>query len=70
MNEEKAVCIEYTNYRGKFGTRNVIPTTIRFDSNEWHPEPQWLLDAYDIDKHANRSFALKEIKSWKPLGDK
>ena len=31
---------------------------LRFGSTQWHPEPQWLLQAWDVDKDAERDFAL------------
>jgi predicted DNA-binding transcriptional regulator YafY len=64
-NENKIVKILYTNYKGETGWRNIIPTRVRFASSEWHPGEQWLLDALDVDKNAERSFAMKDIKEWK-----
>lgn len=59
------VTIRYTNYRGETADRTIIPKRLRFASSEWHPEEQWLLDAYDIDREAERSFAIKDIINWK-----
>jgi len=64
---EKMVKILYTNYRGETSIREIIPQKIWFGKTEWHPESQWLLDAYDINKKENRSFAIKDIKSWLTL---
>lgn len=61
---EKAVKIVYTNWRGETGVRRIIPKGIKFGANEWHPEPQWLLEALDIEKNADRAFALKDIHHW------
>jgi len=58
------VKIEYTNYRGEFITRNILPGIIYFGCNEWHTEVQWLLEAYELDKQAKRCFAMKDIKKW------
>ena len=33
---------------------------------EWHPEEQWILDAFDLDRNAERSFAFKDIVDWTP----
>lgn len=52
---------EYINYKGIKSTRNVIPMSLYFGSNEFHPENQWLMVAYDLDKHCERTFALKDI---------
>lgn len=50
----------YTNYRGEVSVRNVTPIDIEFGSTDWHPEPQWLMSAYDNDKGAHRVFALRD----------
>ena len=60
-----AVVIRYTNYRGETADRRIIPIGIRFGSCEWHPEEQWLLDAFDLDRGADRSFALKDVLQWR-----
>jgi predicted DNA-binding transcriptional regulator YafY len=59
-----AVQIHYTNHRGETARRRIIPHQIRFGASEWHPREQWLLDAYDVDKQAERSFALADIREW------
>jgi hypothetical protein len=58
------VTIDYTNWRGERAIRRVKPVRIRFGSNEWHREPQWLLYAVDVEKRALRAFALCSIHSW------
>ena len=62
--EKTVVTIRYTNYRGETGDRRIVPQRIRFGSTEWHREEQWLLDAFDIDRKADRSFAVKDILKW------
>lgn len=64
MNNEQIVTILYTNYKGKTSIRKVIPKEITFTHNEWHKEDQWLMLAFDIDKQADRTFAMKDIKCW------
>ena len=66
INMQELVNIVYTNYRGETAVRQVIPNKIWFGATDWHPEKQWLLDAYDVAKKADRSFAMKDIKSWFP----
>ena len=56
--------ILYTNYRGETSLRSIIPREIWFGKTEWHLGPQWFMDAYDIQRHAVRSFALKDIHRW------
>lgn len=59
--ENKQVSIIYTNYKEKTNQRSIIPKKIIFSSNEWHKEQQWFLIAYDIEKKADRTFAMKNI---------
>jgi hypothetical protein len=55
---QEAVALGYTNWRGEFAVRKIIPQSIWFGATEWHPEPQWLLKAIDVEKNAERDFAL------------
>lgn len=56
----------YTNWQGKSGTRRAMPFRIHFGQTPYHPEAQWLLSAYDLDKRAPRDFALRDISSFIP----
>lgn len=62
----QAVRIVYKNYRGEVAVRRIRPLAIWFGATEWHPEPQWLLSATDLDKGENRDFAIKDISKWVP----
>ena len=64
VDASKAVTILYTNYRGESAKRVIVPHSIWFGCTEWHPEDQWLLEAYDLDKQAFRSFALRGLEMW------
>lgn len=64
MDAESVVIIRYTNYRGETADRRIVPIRIRFGSTEWHPEPQWLLEAFDLDRGANRAFAMRDVLQW------
>lgn len=57
----QAVFIDYTNYRGVREIREITPIDIRWDSTAFHPEPQWLLRAFDTNSQAERSFAMVDI---------
>jgi predicted DNA-binding transcriptional regulator YafY len=61
---QKQVKILYTNYRGETSLRIIQPIKIWYGVTNWHTEPQWLLEAVDLEKKANRSFAMKDIRSW------
>ncbi len=61
------VTIRYTNYRGETADRQIVPDerTLRFEATEHHPDPQWVFDAYDTEKGATRTFAMKDVHFWK-----
>lgn len=50
----------YTNYRGERSLRRAVPRRLAFESTEWHRRPQWILYAFDLDKDAERGFALRD----------
>lgn len=51
----------YTNYKGNTGYRTVQVHGVYFGSTEYHPEPQWLMNAIDLDKKENRVYAMKDM---------
>lgn len=53
---------EYTNYRGETAMRWATPLEIRWGSTEWHPNPGWLMRAFDHEKGAVREFALGDCR--------
>jgi len=54
----KVVRFSYTNYKGVTSMRTVEPIAISFGSTEFHPDRQWLMKGYDLDKQDYRVFAL------------
>lgn len=62
--DDRPVCIDYTNHRGERRWRNVEPRKLYWGRTEWHPEPQWLLHAFDLDKMEDRDFAMAGIHQW------
>jgi hypothetical protein len=63
----QAIEILYTNYRGETARRKIIPESLRYGATEFHPEPQWLLDAFDLEKSASRTFAMRDVQEWKSV---
>jgi predicted DNA-binding transcriptional regulator YafY len=51
----------YSNWRGESAERDVEVVSLVFGHSEWHPDPQWLLEAYDHDRRAVRLFALRDM---------
>jgi hypothetical protein len=58
--QPSAVQMTYKNWRGEVAVRNIIPISVRYGNTEWHPEMGWLMLAFDVDKQAEREFALKD----------
>ncbi|WP_374327930.1 hypothetical protein [Paracoccus pantotrophus] len=56
------ITMTYRNYRGEIAERRIIPEWVGFGATDWHPEPQWLLRAFDLDKNARRDFALADCQ--------
>jgi hypothetical protein len=50
--------VTYTNWRGEMAERRIIPQRLWYGATDWHPTPGWLLDAFDVDRSAMRSFSL------------
>jgi predicted DNA-binding transcriptional regulator YafY len=60
----QAIRIHYTNYKGVKAWRAIVPGQIRFGATEHHPQEQWLMDAHDVEKDAQRTFAMRDIHEW------
>ena len=64
LNTEEFVIIDYTNWLGVRAKRLIRPggpegtPTLEFIKTEWHPDKQWILNAWDVRKNAYRSFAM------------
>lgn len=58
----------YINWKGEESRREVIPLKMHLGTNRWHPEKQWLLTAFDVNKEDVRDFAIKDITGfiWQP----
>lgn len=60
------VVIDYTNWRGERGERIIRPTRLWWGQTQYHPKPQFLLTALDVERNALRDFAMADIHSWQP----
>ena len=50
----------YTNHQGDVRERRVIPIMLWYGTTEYY-ESQWLLTAFDLERHAFRDFAVRNI---------
>lgn len=55
------VRFDYVNHRGVSENRTVVFRGLDFGSNEYYPEPQFLLRGWCLDRKAVRSFAIGRI---------
>jgi 8-oxo-dGTP pyrophosphatase MutT (NUDIX family) len=58
----KSFEFEYTNYTGETRTKKVTPKSIRFGLISEISEPEWILEAFDLDKNENQNFVMKNIQ--------
>lgn len=68
MEPMRGVMIDYTNWRGERRVRHVLPFDIAFRSSEWHPTPQWIVAACDLERDDGKllDFAMASIHAWTP----
>lgn len=52
----------YENHRKETDVRNVLPIRIYHGTTEYYPEPGYLLEAFDKDRGAVRTFSMSRIK--------
>lgn len=52
----------YVNYKGEEAWRDVTILSLHWGSTQWHAEPQLLLEVYDHEKTAHRTFAAKDVR--------
>jgi hypothetical protein len=52
----------YTNWRGETSERWATPLSFRWGVTDWHPEPGWLMRAFDHDRGEDREFFLADCR--------
>lgn len=70
MGDKKVVTLVYTNWKGETKERHVIPERVYWGHTEWHKEDQFLMECFDLNKQAKRTYALNCVKKWTPVGGK
>ena len=60
--KQAEVRFTYRNHRGEVAVRRARPMALIFGFDHWHPEPQWLMVAVDLDKNETRHFALTQCQ--------
>jgi hypothetical protein len=65
--ESPEISFTYKNWKDEVNERRAVLSSLWWGSNEWHPEPQLLVNGYDLDKKAPRIYAVKDISDIKIL---
>lgn len=58
---KQSIRVDYTNYKGERRIRKVIPIKIKFGHSDFHKMDTWLMDVYDLEKEAFRTYAFLGI---------
>ena len=58
---EIPIKVKYKNYQNIISIRTIIPQQIHYGSTDFHKENQWLLDVWDVEKDAQRTYAMMDI---------
>ena len=51
----------YVNHKGECAMRNVRPIRLLHGTTPYYKEPQWLLEAFDLDRQEIRRFAVLKM---------
>lgn len=66
----RSALVDYVNWRGERRWRRIQPVAVVHGWNEWHPTPQWLMVALDLEQPFHdelQTFALSGIKEWRTV---
>lgn len=62
MHELEPIEIGYTNHRGEYGVRRVIPLRVEYRKSEYHgPGLHHILFVFDLDRQAERDYLITNI---------
>jgi len=57
----KSIKVKYKNWKGEISIRTIVPVFIYYSHTDFHKEDQWLMDVWDVDKDAERTYAMQDI---------
>jgi len=58
---EIPIKVKYKNWQGEVGIRTIIPAKVYYGNTDYHKENQWLLEVWDVEKDAPRTYAMMDI---------
>lgn len=63
------VLVDYTDFQGRRDLRRILPIKLHFGKAELYPEAQWLLEAWDVERVTQHTFAMAGVHAW-DVGDR
>jgi len=63
--EMPTLCFKYKNHRDAVEWRRIEVPVFFYGNTPWHPDVQWMLRGYDLDRNSFRDFAVKNILEFK-----
>ena len=66
LHNQEEITIGYTNYRGEYSVRRILPIRLWVGETKYHPDRQLILTALDLDKNEERDFAVKDFSILQP----
>jgi hypothetical protein len=64
MPRDQIVHLAFVDLHGHREVRRVVPDRIWFGKTDWVKDPQWLLDAYDVDRCTLRTYPMQAIEDF------
>jgi len=61
VSKDKPLKVKYKNWKGEVGIRTIIPLKVLYGHTDFHKTDQWLMEVWDIDKDAPRTYAMLDI---------
>lgn len=58
---EIPIKVKYKNWKGEIGIRTIIPLSVQYNHTEYHTKNQWLMEVWDVEKDALRTYAMMDI---------
>jgi predicted DNA-binding transcriptional regulator YafY len=56
--------IAYMNWKGVIRERIIVPIKMWYGKTDWHPVPQYLLEALDVEDGKVKDFAMAGFDHW------
>lgn len=57
----KPLKIKYKNWRGEESEREIIPESIYYGANKFHPQAGWLIAGVDVESGKNKTFSMRDM---------